>query len=88
MNAPFVETYFERHPDPLTGDKVATLFRAKYENYKAQNLTPGEIMSALYELVTGVGSVLPQQQVAAQALLAYLFENCDIFERETVMPTL
>lgn len=88
MNAPFVETYFQRHPDPLTGDKVATLFRAKYEYYKVQNLTPGEIMSALFELVTGVGSVLPQQQVAAQALLAYLFENCDIFERELVMPTL
>ena len=81
-NAPVVASYFERHPDPLTGDKVATLFNAKYAYFKAQHLPPGDIMLALYELITGIGSVLPQQQVAAQALLAFLFENCDIFERK------
>jgi len=37
-------------------------------------------MSALYEDITGIGVVLPARQVAAQALLAYLFESCDIFE--------
>lgn len=82
INAPVVASYFERHPDPMTGDKVATLFKAKYSYFKAQRLAPGDIMAALYELVTGVGSILPQQQVAAQALLAFLFENCDIFERK------
>jgi hypothetical protein len=39
-------------------------------------------MGLLYELVTGIGHVPPQKQVAAQSLLAFLFENCDIFERE------
>ena len=82
INAPIVATYLERHPDPLTGDKVATLFKGKYTYFKAQNLAPGDIMAALFELVTGIGNVLPQQQVAAQALLAFLFENCDIFERD------
>ena len=82
INAPIVATYFERHPDPLTGDKVAALFKGKYSYFKAQNLAPGDIMAALFELVTGIGNVLPQQQVAAQALLAFLFENCDIFERD------
>jgi hypothetical protein len=82
INAPIVATYFERHPDPLTGDKVAALFKGKYNYFKAQNLAPGDIMAALFELVTGIGNVLPQQQVAAQALLAFLFENCDIFERD------
>jgi hypothetical protein len=37
-------------------------------------------MDALYEQITGVGSVSVQRQVAAQALLAYLFDACDIFE--------
>jgi hypothetical protein len=37
-------------------------------------------MRSLYEGITGVGSVSPERQVAAQALLAYLFEACDIFE--------
>lgn len=81
MNAPIVASYFERHPDPLAGDKVAALFKGKYNYFKTQNLMPGDIMAALFELVTGIGNVLPQQQVAAQALLAFLFENCDIFER-------
>ncbi|CBJ41543.1 ABC-three component system protein [Ralstonia solanacearum] len=81
INAPVVASYFERHPDPLMGDKMAALFKGKYEYFKTQHLAPGDIMAALFELVTGVGNVLPPQQVAAQALLAFLFENCDIFER-------
>lgn len=82
INAPLVSSYFERHPDPLTGDKIAALFKGKYDYFKAQNLAPGDIMAALFQLITGIGSVLPQRQVAAQALLAFLFENCDIFERD------
>ena len=85
INAPLVSSYFERHPDPLTGDKIAALFKGKYNYFKAQNLAPGDIMAALFQLLTGIGSVLPQRQVAAQALLAFLFENCDIFERDPEM---
>ena len=86
-NASIVASYFERHPDPLTGDKVAAVFKSKYNYFKAQQLAPGDIMAALFELVTGIGNVLPQQQVAAQALLAFLFENCDIFERDPKLVT-
>jgi hypothetical protein len=82
QNAHIIATYFDHHQDPLTGDKVAKLFGNRYVELKAQQLSPGDIMASLYELVTGIGNVLPQQQVAAQALLAFLFENCDIFERE------
>lgn len=81
-NAHLVAAYFDRHSDPLTGERVAKLFRDRYAYLKAQHLTPGDIMAALYELVTGIGSSSPQLQVAAQSLLAFLFENCDIFERE------
>jgi hypothetical protein len=81
-NAHLVGQYFDHHPDPLTGDRLATLFRDRYANLKAQLLDPGDIMVSLYELVTGIGNVPPQKQVAAQSLLAFLFENCDIFERE------
>lgn len=81
-NAHLVGQYFDRHPDPLTGERIAKLFRDQYTYLKAQLLNPGDIMASLYELVTGIGSVPPQKQVAAQSLLAFLFENCDIFERE------
>lgn len=83
-NAHLVGQYFDRHPDPLTGERIAKLFRDRYEYLKAQLLNPGDIMAALYELVTGIGTVPPQKQVAVQSLLAFLFENCDIFEREPV----
>lgn len=81
-NAHLIGAYFDRHPDPLTGERIAKLFRDRYEYLKAQHLSPGDIMVALYELVTGIGNVPPQKQVAAQSLLAFLFENCDIFERD------
>lgn len=88
-NAHLVGEYFDRHPDPLIGERLAKLFRDRYEYLKAQHLIPGDIMASLYELVTGIGSVPPQKQVAVQSLLAFFFENCDIFEREpnrTVAP--
>lgn len=82
QNAHLVKTYFDRHHDPLTGERIAQAFRVRYEYLKSQNLSPGMIMTSLYEMVAGVGIITPARQVAAQALLAYLFEACDIFERE------
>ena len=80
QNTHLVEQYLSRHHDPLTGERIAQAMRVRYQYLKAQNLPPSAIMSALYEMVTGVGSVTPARQVAAQALLAFLFESCDIFE--------
>jgi hypothetical protein len=80
QNAHLVEDYFSRHPNPLTGEIVAQFFHNRYKYLREQNLLPGMIMSSLYETVTGQGSVSPARQVAGQALLAYLFESCDIFE--------
>ena len=69
QNAHHVTSYLGNHSDPLVGEKIAQVFRAKYAYLKAQNLTPDAIMSALYETVTGIGNVTPERQVAAQALL-------------------
>jgi hypothetical protein len=80
QNADLVASYLDRHPDPLAGERVAQAFRVRYRYLRDQHLLPGAIMSALYEFVTGFGSVAPSRQVAAQALLAFLFESCDIFE--------
>jgi hypothetical protein len=82
MNTSLLIERFAQPDPPLLGDRIAKLFSAKYEYFKAQGLAPGAIMAALFDFVTGIGHVPPQQQVAAQALLAYCFENCHIFERE------
>ena len=84
QSAHLVASYLDRHPEPLVGDRIARLFNERYQYLKAQHLSPGSIMTALYEFVTGAGTVSPERQVAAQALLAHLFESCDIFENLTV----
>ena len=80
QNAHIVADYLDRHHDPLLGETIAELFQERYQYLKAQTLSPAAIMDGLYEFVTGIGSVAPARQVAAQALLAHLFESCDIFE--------
>jgi hypothetical protein len=37
-------------------------------------------MAGLYEAVVGIANVTNDRAVAAQALLAFLFHACDIFE--------
>jgi hypothetical protein len=80
QNAHFVQEYFDRHHEPMTGEIIAQAFNARYQYLKLQGLPSGAIMSFLYEDTVGAGSVPAARQVAAQALLAYLFESCDIFE--------
>ena len=81
-NAHLVSAYFSQHHDPMRGEHIAGLFRARYDYLKSQQLDSASIMDSLYEFVTGIGSVPPPRQVAAQALLAHLFESCDIFENK------
>lgn len=83
-NAYYVAEYLERHHDPLIGERIASLFRERYQYLRSQALNTEVIMDNLYEFVVGIGSVPPARQVAAQALLAHLFESCDIFENITV----
>lgn len=80
QNAHLVESYLDKHSDPLMGARVAQTFRNKYSYLKRQNISAGAIMSALYDMIAGVAGVTAQRQVATQAILAHLFESCDIFE--------
>ena len=84
QNAYIVAAYIDNHHDPLLGETIAEMFNTRYKYLKAQGLSPASIMDALHEFVTGIGSVAPARQVAAFALLAHLFESCDIFENLSV----
>lgn len=79
-NAHLVADYLSKRTEPLFAEQLAEQFRNRYAYLKSQALPPSAIMSSLYEMVVGSGSVTPARQVAAQALLAFLFESCDIFE--------
>jgi hypothetical protein len=80
QNSHHVSEYLNHHPDPLTGERVAGVFRDRYSYLRAQNLHPGATMLTLYEDLVGIGRVPAERQVAAQAILAFMFESCDIFE--------
>ena len=84
QNAHVVATYLDEHQDTLRGETIGKLFADRYRYLKSQHLTPEIIMDGLYEYLTGIGTVRPARQVAAQAILAYLFERCNIFENLTV----
>ena len=79
-NAPYIAQYLSSHPDPETGKKLALAFGDRYQALKQQSFSPGQIMDSLYEQITGIGSVTVVRQVASVAILAHLFESCDIFE--------
>jgi hypothetical protein len=80
QNAHHVGEYFARHPDPLTGERVAQFFRDRYAYLRAQNLEPSVIIVTLFEMIVGKGRTSVPQIVAAQALIAHFFESCDILE--------
>lgn len=79
-NAKLVEDYLGRHPDVQRGPRIAAIFNARYCSLKVQGLPSGTIMTKLYQGIVGVGTVENERLVAANALLASLFDACDIFE--------
>jgi hypothetical protein len=79
-NAAVVAEYVDRHHDPEMGKRVARVFSTRYAELDAEGHTPAIILDKLYEGITGIGSVTADRQIAAQAVLSYLFAACDIFK--------
>ncbi len=79
--APLVRQYLDGHPDKELAAKVANVFRAKYEKLRAEKHDPDSILYELQIEAQGPYIQRSKQAVAALAVLAYLFEECDIFER-------
>lgn len=76
-----VRDYFSKHHDPKLGDRVAQAFRGEYEALRNANLTPDDIFARLQLIGNGTTLATPSRQAATLTVLAYLFEECDIFER-------
>ena len=73
-----VETYFRRAGPVELGEKIAEAFRTHYAYLKSLHLSPDQIFMHL-QVYAGVQGT-PKRQAAAMAVLAYLFDSCDIFE--------
>lgn len=79
-----VRRYFDAQPDPRDRDAIAQAFRMKYEELRRERLAPDEIFVALQKHVDSSEMVPAHRQEAVLAVLAYFFEECDIFERVPV----
>lgn len=76
-----IREYFNGHYDPDLGDRVAKAFRIEYEQLRDSSMAPDDIFARLQLVGNGTAFATPKRQAATLTVLAYLFEECDIFER-------
>jgi hypothetical protein len=85
--ADLVGEFFARYYDPGFGEKVAQAFRAQYSTLKKGGMLPDEIFTELLVFAGGAERGSATHEAAVYAVLAHLFETCDIFERPLVGAT-
>lgn len=78
--AGLVREYLDRTANKELGMQVATAFRQKYKEFRTQGLDAVEIFDGLRQFAIGPYGADAGADVAVLAILAYLFEACDIFE--------
>ncbi len=86
VKSTLVRRFFQRYHDPQLGDRVASAFRGRYEQLKSAGQSPDLIFQELQAFAGGMKRGTPQHEAAVITVLAYLFEECDIFERPTAGP--
>ena len=73
-------------PSPERGEAIAQAFRNKYAELKIQPFDTDGVLSQLITFASGINGHMAVKadaqrfQAAVAAVIAYLFERCDIFE--------
>lgn len=75
-----VAEFFARWHEPSLGDEVAAAFSTRYNDLKTSGLEPDLIFSELHSFAGGRKRGDAQHEASVLAVLAHLFEECDIFE--------
>ncbi|MGA3143777.1 MAG: ABC-three component system protein [Verrucomicrobiota bacterium] len=78
--AKLVEKFFAEWHDPTFGDVVTEAFGNEYRRLKSLKLSPDDIFVHLQDFAGGKLRGNSTHQTAVLAVLAHLFEECDIFE--------
>lgn len=78
--ADVVARFFSRWHDATLGDRVAHAFGAKYEQLRRDGLPPNDVFTELWKFAGGDGKGSADKEAAVLAVIASLFESCDIFE--------
>jgi len=77
--ADLVKDYFRIQPSKQ--DEIAESFRLRYEAARGDAFAPDEIFTELQRHAGGEAVPKAHRQSAVLAVLAFFFEECDIFER-------
>ena len=76
-----VSDYFAQYHEPMFGDEIAQAFTEKYQQCRDLPMSPDAVFFELQKFTGGDQLHAPRIQAAVLAVLAFLFEQCDIFER-------
>jgi len=88
QKADLVGNFFKNHTNPQYGDEIAIAFNKKYKECKMLTMDPDTTFLKLQIFTGGQEQGTPTYQAAVLAVLAYLFEQCEIFERSSEEATL
>jgi hypothetical protein len=75
-----VKELFSKWHDPMLGDRIATSFRTRYQTLRAEQKIGDEIFQELWRYAGATQHASMAQESAVLSLLAFLFEECEIFE--------
>lgn len=75
-----VKKFFAEWHDPELGDRIAKTFRSRYEELRTANVLGDDAFFELWRFAGGGLKESINQEAAVLSVLAFLFEECEIFE--------
>jgi hypothetical protein len=82
QKSPLVTQFFNNWKNPSYGEQIALAFKNEYVTLReaAPRLHPDEIFGRLETWAGGMANTTPTHKAAVLAVMAYLFDKCEIFE--------
>lgn len=80
--SPLVAQFFETWRNPTYGEQIAQAFKLEYVRLRdgSPQLHPDEIFGRIETWAGGSANTTPAHKAAVLAVMAYLFDKCEIFE--------
>lgn len=82
QKSPLVAQFFNNWKNPTYGEQIAQAFKSEYVALRDREpqLHPDEIFGRLESWAGGTTNTTPTHKAAVLAVIAYLFDKCEIFE--------
>ncbi|GFE87720.1 ABC-three component system protein [Steroidobacter agaridevorans] len=82
QKSPLVAQFFNSWKNPTYGEQIAVAFKNKYTLLRdsTPRIHPDEIFGRLEVWAGGMANTTPTHKAAVLAVMAYLFDKCEIFE--------